>query len=87
MSAELDLDDVAGPHPKAKAELDALRAELAALKPEVDDLRDALEKAIEAMVERREYCRQMWDYKYGERWDEEEADVREAIARHGKEGA
>ncbi len=41
MSAHLDLDDVAGPHPQAAAELAALRAEL-------DELRTALSTAPRA---------------------------------------
>lgn len=37
-------------------------------------LREGLETAKEAMGERRSYCK-MWEYKYGEEWDGEDAQI------------
>lgn len=45
MGYELDLDDVAATHPKALAELEALRAERAELYQEQERLRDKLARA------------------------------------------
>lgn len=53
---------------------------IAALKSQRDELLAVLKICIEAMDERRGYA-EMWEYKYGEKWDEEDAKARAAISR------
>jgi hypothetical protein len=48
-----------------------------------ETLRQALQK-IADMDERRAYC-DMWEYKYGQNWDEEDAIVDVAIKAEAKE--
>lgn len=43
------------------------------------ELLRALKGAAELIGELREYCRDAWDWRYGERWDEERAAVARAI--------
>lgn len=49
------------------------------MKTALEQARDALEIAREAMMERRAYCEQ-WEYKYGREWDEEDVAIKEALA-------
>lgn len=52
-------------------------------KEQRDLFRNVLRECLETMQERRGYA-EMWEYKYGERWDAEEKMLKEAI---GEEGA
>lgn len=56
-----------------------LEAELAAERAKVEQLRGVLDIAREAMSERRSYA-DMWEYKYGDTWDEEDQLIDDALA-------
>ncbi len=73
---------------KAEAERDAALGALNAARADAERLADALEVAKEAMDERRGYVnggdpKTCWqEMKYGEMWDEEDAQVANALAQH-----
>ena len=47
-------------------------------------IREALEDALECMIERRGYC-EIWEYKYGERWNREDSALRAILSSPAEE--
>lgn len=69
---------------KVREERDDLKAKGQAIHVSEAKLVEALEVAKDAMDERRGYA-EGWDWKYGEAWDKEDAQVNAALAAY-KEG-